>query len=220
MTSQLLLGFDLDNTAAEAGFESLSAFREALLKAFGEPAGEADHAKAIHLGGVETPIGPMMSASREGALILLEFTNRRRVEAQIETLKKRFKVPILSEDDAVIRQTRRELDEYFAGKRRDFTIPLDYPGTPFETKVWSELLKIPFGETRSYERLAEITSSKGAVRAVGSANGRNRIAIVIPFHRVVYKSGALGGYGGGLWRKQTLLALEQGPIFNQGASSG
>ena len=76
--------------------------------------------------------------------------------------------------------------------------------------MWNELLKIPYGETRSYEDLARLTSSKGAVRAVGSANGRNRIAIVIPCHRVVNKSGALGGYGGGLWRKQTLLSLEQG----------
>ncbi len=208
--SQLRLGFDLDNTAADAGFESLSGFRDAFSKVFGEPAGKADRATAIHLGWVETPIGPMIAGARNGALILLEFTNRRMMEAQIETLRKRFKAAFLPEDDKVIRQTRRELDEYFAGKRRDFTIPLDYPGTPFETRVWTELLKIPYGQTRSYEELAQITSSKGAVRAVGSANGRNRIAIVIPCHRVVNKSGALGGYGGGLWRKQTLLSLEQG----------
>ena len=208
--SQRPLGFDLDNTAADAGFESLSDLRDAFSKVFGEPAGEADPAKAVHLGWVETPIGPMIAASREGALILLEFTNRRRMEAQIETLKKRFRAAFLPEDDAVIKQTRRELDEYFGGKRKDFEIPLDFPGTPFEVRVWTELLRIPYGETRSYEELAEITSSKGAVRAVGSANGRNRIAIVIPCHRVVNKSGALGGYGGGLWRKQALLALEIG----------
>ena len=208
--SQRRLGFDLDNTAADAAFESLSGFRDAFSKMFGEPTVKADRARAIHLGWVETPIGPMIAGSREGALILLEFTDRRRMETQIETLRKRLEAAFLPEDDAVIRQTRRELDEYFAGKRRDFTIPLDYPGTPFETKVWTELLRIPYGETRSYEELAEITSSKGAVRAVGSANGRNRIAIVIPCHRVVNKSGALVGYGGGLWRKQALLALEQG----------
>jgi AraC family transcriptional regulator of adaptative response/methylated-DNA-[protein]-cysteine methyltransferase len=208
--SQLRLGFDIDNTAADAGFESLSGFRDAFSKVFGEPAGQADRAKAIHLGWVETPIGPMIAGSRGGALVLLEFTNRRMMEAQIETLKKRFKATFLPEDDVVIVQTRRELDEYFAAKRKDFSIPLDYPGTPFETKVWTELLQIPYGETRSYEDLAKVTSSKGAVRAVGSANGRNRIAIVIPCHRVVNKSGALGGYGGGLWRKQALLSLEQG----------
>jgi AraC family transcriptional regulator of adaptative response/methylated-DNA-[protein]-cysteine methyltransferase len=202
------LRLDLDVAAAGAASDSISGFHEAFSKAFGEPAGKADRATAIHLGGVETPIGLMIAGSREGALILLEFTNPKRMEAQAQTLKKRFKAVFLPEDDAVIRQTRKELDEYFAGKRRDFTIPLDYPGTPFETKVWKELLKIPWGETRSYEELAEIISSKSAVRAVGSANGRNRIAIVIPCHRVVNKSGALGGYGGGLWRKETLLDLE------------
>jgi AraC family transcriptional regulator of adaptative response/methylated-DNA-[protein]-cysteine methyltransferase len=207
--SQLRLGFDLDNTAADAGFESLSGFRDAFSKVFGEPAGKADRAQAIHLGWVETKVGPMVAGSRDGALIFLEFTTRRMMEAQIETLRKRFKAAFVPEDDAIIKQTRRELDEYFAGRRRDFTIPLAYPGTPFETKVWSELLKIPYGETRSYEELATVIGSKGSVRAVGSANGRNRIAIVIPCHRVVNKSGALGGYGGGLWRKQALLSLEQ-----------
>lgn len=208
--SQLRLGFDLDNTAADAGFESLSGFRDAFSKVFGEPAGEAHRAQAIHLGWVETPVGPMIAGSREGALIFLEFTTRRMMEAQIETLRKRFKTGFVPEDDAIIQQARRELDEYFAGRRRDFTIPLRYPGTPFEERVWSALLEIPYGETCSYEDLAEVTGSKSAVRAVGSANGRNRIAIVIPCHRVVNKSGALGGYGGGLWRKRALLALEQG----------
>ena len=208
--SQLRLGFDLDNTAADAGFESLSGFRDAFSKVFGEPAGKSDRARSIHLGWVETPIGPMIAGSRDGSLVLLEFTNRRMMEAQIETLKKRFKAAFLPEDDDVIKRTRRELDEYFAMTRKDFSIPLDYPGTPFETKVWKGLLQIPYGETRSYEDLAKVAGSKGAVRAVGSANGRNRIAIVIPCHRVVNKSGALGGYGGGLWRKQALLSLEQG----------
>ena len=204
--AQRSLAFDVP--AEEAGFESISGFREAFSEIVGEPAGKADRQGAIRLGWMETAIGPMLAGSREGRLILLEFTSRPRMQTQIDTLRKRFKAGFLPEEDAVIKQTRRELDEYFAGRRRDFTIPLDYPGTPFESKVWTELLKIPYGETRSYEQLAEITSSKGAVRAVGSANGRNRIAIVIPCHRVVNKSGALGGYGGGLWRKQTLLALE------------
>lgn len=208
--SQLRLGFDLDNTAADAGFESLSGFRDAFSKVFGEPAGKADRAEAIHMAWVETPLGPMIGGARNGALVFLEFTNRRMMEAQIVTLKKRFKTAFVPKDDAVITQTRRELDEYFAGKRKVFTVPLEYPGTPFEERVWNRLLKIPYGETCSYEDLARATSSKAAVRAVGSANGRNRITILIPCHRVVNKSGALGGYGGGLWRKHALLSLEQG----------
>jgi AraC family transcriptional regulator of adaptative response/methylated-DNA-[protein]-cysteine methyltransferase len=206
--SQLRLGFD--SPPGTPAFESLSDLKDAFAKVIGEPAGKAERADAIHLGWVETPIGPMIAGSRKGALILFEFSGRKRMETQIDTLKRRLGAAFIPEDDAVIRQTRVEMDQYFAGKRKDFEIPLDYPGTPFEVKVWTELLKIPYGETRSYEELALITSSKGAVRAVGSANGRNRIAIVIPCHRVVNKSGRLGGYGGGLWRKETLLTLEQG----------
>ena len=207
--SQLRLGFDLDHKTPDAGFKPISGFREAFSTVFGEPAGDLDRATAIHLGWVNTPIGPMIAGSLKGALIFLEFS-RPTMAAQVETLRERFGAALVPEDDPVIEQTRRELDEYFTGSRRDFTMPLQYPGTPFEERVWSELLKIPYGETRSYEDLALIVSTKGAMRAVGSANGRNRIAIIIPCHRVVNKSGALGGYGGGLWRKQTLLALEQG----------
>ncbi len=103
-----------------------------------------------------------------------------------------------------------QLDGYFARTLRDFRLPLLYPGSPFQTRVWEELLRIPYGETRSYEAIAQAVGAPGAQRAVGRANGQNRIAIVIPCHRVVNKGGKLGGYGGGLWRKQFLLDLERG----------
>ena len=109
----------------------------------------------------------------------------------------------------LLRQLRTELAEYFAGTRRDFTVPLIYPGTEFEHRVWSELLAIPYSETRSYQDLARSLGQPGASRAVGRANGMNRIAILIPCHRVVNQSGELGGYGGGLWRKRILLDLEK-----------
>jgi len=109
-----------------------------------------------------------------------------------------------------IRQLRAELAEYFAGRRRVFEVPLHVKGSPFQERVWQELVGIPYGETRSYEEIARRVGSPGAVRAVGQANGMNRIAIVLPCHRVVNKSGKLGGYGGGLWRKERLLALERG----------
>ncbi|MEO5760982.1 MAG: methylated-DNA--[protein]-cysteine S-methyltransferase [Vicinamibacteria bacterium] len=207
--AQARLEFDRDGSP-DPRLELLADILDAFAQVFAEPVADEDRASAIHVGWMETAIGPLIAASFKGSLVLLEFTHRARVKTQIAALKKRFQAPFLAEDDAIIEQTRRELDEYFGGRRKDFTIPLDFPGTPFEMKVWDELLKIPFGETRSYEELALITSSKGAVRAVGSANGRNRIAIVIPCHRVVNKSGSLGGYGGGVWRKQLLLSLEQG----------
>src|SRR5262249_59463088 len=105
---------------------------------------------------------------------------------------------------------RGEIDQYFAGKLRRFTVPLTHPGSEFQRAVWSALLRIPYGETRSYEDVAKMVGDRAAVRAVGRANGQNRIAIVIPCHRVVNKSGQLGGYGGGLLRKQVLCGLAPG----------
>jgi AraC family transcriptional regulator of adaptative response/methylated-DNA-[protein]-cysteine methyltransferase len=116
----------------------------------------------------------------------------------------------------------RELDGYFAGSLKKFSVPLVYPVTTFQRRVWGQLLTIPYGETRSYEGLAAAIGDPRAVRAVGHANGQNRIAIVIPCHRVINKNGKLGGYGGGLRRKEFLLELERsgGPtetLFSGGA---
>lgn len=213
--SQLRLGFDFDESEAAAAFRSRQEFEAVVSKVFGRSPAGADTRRPLHLSWIETPIGSLIAATHTGRLVLLEYTDPRRMQIQAEALKSRFKAPFVPEDDDVIRRTRRELDEYFGGKRHEFSVPLDYPGTPFETRVWNELLDIPFGETRSYEELAERVSSKAAVRAVGSANGRNRISILIPCHRVVNKSGALGGYGGGLWRKQALLLLEHRGAIRQ-----
>jgi AraC family transcriptional regulator of adaptative response/methylated-DNA-[protein]-cysteine methyltransferase len=132
------------------------------------------------------------------------------LEAQLETLKRRIGRPAAPGDHRHLAQLRRELNEYFAGERRDFAVPLHFPGSPFQQKVWSGLQKIPFGATWSYVELARAIGQPKAARAVGRANGMNRIAIVIPCHRVVNDDGKLGGYGGGLWRKQWLLNLERG----------
>jgi methylated-DNA-[protein]-cysteine S-methyltransferase len=105
----------------------------------------------------------------------------------------------------------RQLDEYFRGQRRDFTLPLQLSGTDFQQRVWNALLDIPFGETRSYLEIAEVLGDRNAVRAVGAANGENPIAVVVPCHRVIGSDGSLVGYGGGLWRKQWLLEHEGRP---------
>src|SRR5439155_5698051 len=104
---------------------------------------------------------------------------------------------------------RDELEQYFAGSLRSSSVPLIYPGTTFQRRVWEQLLTIPYGQTRSYQELAATVGDPKAVRAVGRANGMNRIGIVIPCHRVINKNGDLGGYGGGLRRKQFLLDLER-----------
>lgn len=114
-----------------------------------------------------------------------------------------------SSDQAILTQTELQLNEYFNGKRKSFDIELDPEGTDFQKKVWNELQKIPYGETISYQELATRCGSKNYSRAVGSANGKNPLPIIIPCHRVINKSGKLGGYAGGLELKRKLLELEK-----------
>jgi len=111
-------------------------------------------------------------------------------------------------------QCIRQLDEYFSGKRHDFDLPLDLQGTPFQKRVWEELLKIPYGTTISYKELAIRLGDVKAIRAVGTANGANHINIIVPCHRVIGSDGKLVGYGGGLWRKKWLLEHEKLPVVN------
>ncbi len=114
-------------------------------------------------------------------------------------------------DNDHLARLRAELGFYFAGTLKVFTVPLDTPGTPFEQRVWDALRRTSYGSTVSYEGVTRMIGMRAAdARAVGRANGMNRVAIIIPCHRVIMKSGNLGGYGGGLWRKQRLLDLERG----------
>ena len=126
------------------------------------------------------------------------------------TLKKLFSCAIVPGENEHLVNLKSALKEYFDGRLQQFSIPLVYPGSPFQLRVWNELLRIPYGQTCSYEELAQRIGAASGQRAVGHANGTNRIAILIPCHRVVNKDGKLGGYGGGLWRKQHLLDLEKG----------
>jgi methylated-DNA-[protein]-cysteine S-methyltransferase len=114
-----------------------------------------------------------------------------------------------SADHPHLRATQRQLDEYFAGQRDRFEIPLDMQGTPFQQAVWKELLALPFGARSTYGAIAQRTGRAAAVRAAGTAIGRNPVSIIVPCHRVLGSSGALSGYAGGLERKQYLLALEE-----------
>jgi len=116
---------------------------------------------------------------------------------------------IRDDNHPLIQEARRQLEKYFAGELRQFNLPLDLQGTPFQMRVWAALLAIPYGETRSYSQLARQVGTPSAARAVGSANHANPVAILVPCHRVITAAGALGGYGGGLDRKRFLLELER-----------
>ncbi|HEY4307566.1 MAG TPA: methylated-DNA--[protein]-cysteine S-methyltransferase [Gemmatimonadaceae bacterium] len=154
---------------------------------------------------VPSPIGALkLVASERGlAAILWEDDDPRRV---------RIDGAVEDENDPILLEAQTQLDEYFARKRTTFTLDLDFRGTPFQREVWSELLAIPFGETRTYGEIAADLGRPNASRAVGAANGRNPIAIIAPCHRVVGSTGALTGFAGGLAAKAYLLNLEHGQM--------
>ncbi|RAK69947.1 methylated-DNA--[protein]-cysteine S-methyltransferase [Hymenobacter edaphi] len=163
----------------------------------------------LELTRLETPLGPMMAGATAEGVCLLEFFERRELQTELQDLAQRFNARVVERDNAHLRQLRAELSEYFAGARQAFTVPLVTPGSAFQQAVWQALQQIPYGHTHSYGQQALALKKPEAVRAVAAANGQNRIAIVIPCHRVIGADGKLTGYAGGLWRKQRLLALEQ-----------
>jgi AraC family transcriptional regulator of adaptative response/methylated-DNA-[protein]-cysteine methyltransferase len=169
--------------------------------------------QVVTFASIPSPVGPLLAGVTNDALCFLEFSDPRRVEMQTSRLKNRLRAEIASGHHPLLDTLLGQLDEYFDGRRRHFDVPLIFPGTPFQVRVWSALRSIPYGQTCSYQALANHVGSPQAVRAVGQANGMNPIAIVIPCHRVINSSGALGGYGGGLPRKQHLLNLERGDVL-------
>ena len=206
---QIRRGVDLDDVALGYGYDSHSGFRDAFSKTFGDAPGRSRNAECIVAAWIESPLGPLVAAATSKGVCLLEFSDRRMIDAQFATLRRHFNCAIVPGENHHIKQLRTELASYFDGTLKRFTVELTYRGTPFQEKVWGQLLRIPYGKTVSYEDIARRIGEPKAHRAVGHANGLNRIAIVIPCHRVVNKNGNLGGYGGGLWRKQKLLDMER-----------
>jgi AraC family transcriptional regulator of adaptative response/methylated-DNA-[protein]-cysteine methyltransferase len=150
----------------------------------------------------------MLAGATDNGICLLEFVDRRMLETQLDRISKLLNAKFVPGLHPHLDRLNRQIEEYFSGKRTEFDLPLVLPGTLFQKKVWATLQAIPFGSTCSYKELAEAMGSSKAVRAVAKANGDNRIAIIIPCHRVVGANGELVGYGGGLWRKQYLLNHE------------
>lgn len=170
----------------------------------------------------DSPIGPLLLGAGEEGVCLLEFGDRGSGDDQVAAVTRRLGRGAEWRGHPLTDRLGEELMRYFAGTLHPFTVPLTFPGTPFQVRVWEALLGIPYGQTRSYGQLARQLGMEGAQRALGHANGQNPIAIVIPCHRVVAHDGGLGGYGGGLWRKRFLLDLEAGqagiadPTFTRG----
>lgn len=206
---QIRNGAGLDDVALGYGYNSHSGFRDAFKKTFGAAPGKSRNGTAIVTAWIESPFGPLVAAATPDGICLLEFTDRRMLDNQFKRLRKYFKCAIVPGENRHIAQLRKELKEYFAGTRKSFSVNIVFPGTAFEQRVWNALLTIEPGSTASYEDVAKKIGMPASSRAVGRANGMNRIAIVIPCHRVINKDGELGGYGGGVWRKKALLDLER-----------
>ncbi len=149
---------------------------------------------------IDSPVGPLLLAADNAGLRLIEFHTPRHPMSRLHDWREG--------DNEVLDLTRKQLDEYFDGKRRDFDLPLAPQGTAFQEQVWRTLATIPYGETISYSQLAQRVGKPTAMRAVGAANGRNPLPIVLPCHRVIGADGSLTGFGGGLPTKQFLLQLE------------
>ena len=160
----------------------------------------------------------MIAGAVEEGICLLEFADRKMLKSEYRDLKKYLNMEMSEGENMHTSVLKKQLDEYFKGLRKVFDLPLVIPGTIFQQLVWNELLSIPYGATRTYMEQAEALSKPEAIRAVANANGMNRIAIIIPCHRVIGSDGSLTGYGGGLKRKKWLLDHEKshsGQAFDQ-----
>lgn len=164
----------------------------------------------LNISRFDSPVGPMVACATARGICLVDYMDRDILDAEFEYLANEFDTDILPGENRHLDKLQKELKEYFAGSRSTFSVPIHASGTDFQMSVWNALQDIPYGNTRSYKQQAEAIGNVKAVRAVASTNGKNRINILIPCHRVIGSNGKLVGYGGGLERKKWLLDLEAG----------
>jgi AraC family transcriptional regulator, regulatory protein of adaptative response / methylated-DNA-[protein]-cysteine methyltransferase len=163
----------------------------------------------IKISKIETPLGEMIAGATRDGICLLEFSDRKSLSSEYQEITELLESDIESGSNRHIRKLKKQLKEYFNGKRKEFSLHLLTPGTEFQQAVWKDLIRIPYGTSISYQAQAETMNNPEGARAVASANASNRIAIIIPCHRVIGSDGNLVGYGGGLKRKKWLLDHEK-----------
>lgn len=210
---KLQQGENVLDVALDNGYESLSGFNDSFKNVFGVSPKNSKLEKIVDLKRIETPLGTMIACANENGICMLEFSDRKALPTELKEISKHFDANIVQGENPHFKTLEKELEEYFEGKLKDFTVPLAPVGTDFQKKVWEILRTIPYGTTRTYQQQADILGNPKAVRAVANANGLNKISIIIPCHRVIGTNGTLTGYGGGIWRKQKLLELEKAILF-------
>ncbi|AZI86375.1 methylated-DNA--[protein]-cysteine S-methyltransferase [Kosakonia sp. CCTCC M2018092] len=199
-------GRSATDVAFDSGYESLSGFGYTYKKLTGAAPSKGRQTIIIHR--FTTPLGPMFVCATARGVCLLEFVDRRMLETEFSDLQRLLNARILAGENEHTRQAEKEISDYFAGHRRHFDMALDLPGSAFQRLVWQGLQDVPYGQTTHYQCLAERIAKPLAVRAVAAANGANRVAIVIPCHRIIGKNGTMTGYGGGIARKKWLIEHE------------
>ena len=210
--SRIQEGADIMEASMDADFDSVSGFCDAIRRKTGASPSEAKDKKSIAVAQMASPLGPIMLAGDEEAIYLIEFWDRRMLETQFDALEKRIGAVYFPGKTPAIESMEREISAYFDGTRTEFGTPIRFPGSQHQEAVWQALLEVPTGTTWTYGQLAEHVGKPAAVRSVARAVGENRLSIVVPCHRIVGSDGQLTGYGGGLWRKRYLLALERQPM--------
>jgi AraC family transcriptional regulator, regulatory protein of adaptative response / methylated-DNA-[protein]-cysteine methyltransferase len=201
---------ELDSSAQVAqGISTASGFWEAFNKVVDAPSSRSENNHCLLARWIDTPLGGMLALADDEGLHLLEFADRHNLEVEILKLRKHLLCNIIPGEHIFLHRIAVELADYFDGINFTFSVPLVAFGSVFEHSVWALLKRIPPGETWSYAQMAEKLGQPAANRAVGHANGKNSLAIVIPCHRVIRADGSLSGYGGGVWRKRWLLEHEQ-----------
>ncbi len=206
---KLQTGTSVTDIAFDSGYESLSGFNDSFKKVFGVSPKNSKEKHVIDFIRIETDLGTMVACATDKGVCLLEFSDRKGLETELKQLAKYHNANIVQGQNKYFEQLKEELDAYFDGRLKEFNVPLDISGTDFQKQVWQALVEIPYGTTSSYLRQAEVLGKPLSVRAVANANGMNKIAIIIPCHRVVGSDGSLTGYAGGLWRKRKLIDLEK-----------
>lgn len=206
---ELKNGKNATASAFDNGYESLSGFGYTYKKLLGASPTKRTGQTVILINRFTTPLGPMFVCATENGVCLLEFTDRRMLETEFKELQQSLRATIIIGENPHILQAKQEIAAYFDGTRKTFEVALETPGTDFQRRVWTGLQEIEYGTTTTYQAQAERIDHPKAIRAVAGANGRNRVAIIIPCHRVIGKNGKLTGYGGGIERKEWLIRHER-----------
>jgi O-6-methylguanine DNA methyltransferase len=168
----------------------------------------------IEIAEIQSPVGIFLAGTIDNKCCMFEFKHRKTISQIVEKKKKQYDAEFVYTENELHLQIKNQVDQYFEGELTEFSIPLDQQGTDFQISVWKELMKIPIGTTISYGELAKRVGRPKAVRAVGSANGANNIAIIIPCHRVIRSDGDLQGYGGGIDKKRKLIKHERKVVMS------